>query len=151
MCMREGFSSDCFGVDLVGANATAIPCFHWVSPRVRDDVALLYISHILQLPVAFFFEGALNASKHGSDGSALSMAQIDDLRRSAAGTQRRHRLEFALRSEPVGYYNAKRNNRVIDLQTFEENMSKVTNFCSDEKNFKVPVMKAVEQVLGKSK
>jgi acid stress chaperone HdeB len=48
-----------------------------------------------------------------------------------------------------GYYNAKRNNRVLDLQTFEENMSKVTNFCSDEKNFKVPVMKAVERVLGK--
>jgi hypothetical protein len=38
----------------------------------------------------------------------------------------------------------------IDLQTFEENMSKVTNYCSGEKNFKVPVMKAVEQVLGKS-
>ena len=49
-----------------------------------------------------------------------------------------------------GYYNAKRNNRVIDLQTFEENMSKVQNYCSDEKNFKVPVMKAVERVLGKS-
>jgi acid stress chaperone HdeB len=48
-----------------------------------------------------------------------------------------------------GYYNAKRNNRVIDLQALEENMSKVTNYCSDEKNFKVPVMKAVEQVLGK--
>ena len=50
-----------------------------------------------------------------------------------------------------GYYNAKRNNRVIDLETFDENMSKVKNFCSDEKNFKVPVMKAVEQVLGKGK
>jgi len=50
-----------------------------------------------------------------------------------------------------GYYNAKRNNRVLDLQTFEENMTKVTNFCSDEKNFKMPVMKAIEQVLGKSK
>jgi acid stress chaperone HdeB len=49
-----------------------------------------------------------------------------------------------------GYYNAKRNNRVIDLQTFEENMSKVMNYCSDEKNFNVPVMKAVERVLGKS-
>jgi acid stress chaperone HdeB len=49
-----------------------------------------------------------------------------------------------------GYYNAKRNNKVIDLQTLEENMSKVKNYCSDEKNFKVPVMKAVEQVLGKS-
>jgi hypothetical protein len=46
--------------------------------------------------------------------------------------------------------NAKRNNRVIDLQALEENMSKVTNYCSDEKNFKVPVMKAVERVLGKS-
>jgi acid stress chaperone HdeB len=57
------------------------------------------------------------------------------------------RLIAAWRS---GYYNAKRNNRMIDLQTFEENLSKVTNFCSDEKNFKVPVMKAVEQVLGKS-
>ena len=49
-----------------------------------------------------------------------------------------------------GYYNAKRNNRVIDLQTMEENMSKVQNYCSDEKNFKVPVMKAIEQILGKS-
>ena len=48
-----------------------------------------------------------------------------------------------------GYYNAKRNNRVIDLQALEENTSKVTYFCSDEKNFKVPVMKAVAQVLGK--
>ena len=49
-----------------------------------------------------------------------------------------------------GYYSAKRNNQVIDLQSLEEKMSKVTNYCSDEKNFKVPVMKAVEQVLGKS-
>jgi hypothetical protein len=41
-------------------------------------------------------------------------------------------------------------NRVIDLRTLEENMSKVKNYCSDDKNFKVPVMKAVEQVLGKT-
>jgi hypothetical protein len=50
-----------------------------------------------------------------------------------------------------GYYNAKRNNRVIDLEMLDDNMSKVKNYCSDEKNFKVPVMKAVENVLGKSK
>jgi acid stress chaperone HdeB len=50
-----------------------------------------------------------------------------------------------------GYFNAKRNNRVLDLQTLEENTSKVKNYCSDEKNFKVPVMKAVEHVLGKVK
>jgi acid stress chaperone HdeB len=48
-----------------------------------------------------------------------------------------------------GYYNAKRNNQVIDLEAFDDNMTKVKNYCSDEKNFKVPVMKAVEQVLGK--
>ena len=40
---------------------------------------LQQISHILQVPVAFFFEGAPNAAApHGSNGSALSMAQIDD-------------------------------------------------------------------------
>ena len=40
---------------------------------------LQQISDILQVPVAFFFEGAPNASApHGSNGSALSMAQIDD-------------------------------------------------------------------------
>src|SRR5262249_49573677 len=40
---------------------------------------LQQISHILQVPVAFFFEGAPNAAApHGSHGSALSTAQIDD-------------------------------------------------------------------------
>ena len=40
---------------------------------------LQQLSHILQVPVAFFFEGAPNAlAPHGSDGSALSMAEIDD-------------------------------------------------------------------------
>jgi hypothetical protein len=49
-----------------------------------------------------------------------------------------------------GYYNAKRNNKIIDLETLEDNVSKVTNYCYDEKNFKVPIMKAIETVLGKS-
>jgi len=41
---------------------------------------LQQISQILQVPVEFFFEGAPNASlaPHGSTGSALSMAQIND-------------------------------------------------------------------------
>ena len=40
---------------------------------------LQQISHILQVPVTFFFEGAPTASTpHGSNRSALSMAQIDD-------------------------------------------------------------------------
>ena len=40
---------------------------------------LQQISRILQVPVAFFFEGVPNASApHGSHKSALSIAQIDD-------------------------------------------------------------------------
>jgi hypothetical protein len=36
------------------------------------------MSHILQVPVEFFFEGAPNALAPDGSGSALSMAQIDD-------------------------------------------------------------------------
>jgi transcriptional regulator with XRE-family HTH domain len=40
---------------------------------------LQQLSHILQVPVEFFFEGEPNASApHGSNASALSMAEIDD-------------------------------------------------------------------------
>ena len=46
------------------------------------------------------------------------------------------------------YYNAKRNNKVIDLETLEDNVSKVQNYCYDEKNFKVPIMTAIQRVLG---
>jgi transcriptional regulator with XRE-family HTH domain len=44
------------------------------------------ISRILQVPVAFFFEGAPNASApRGFHGSALSIAQIDDFVTSSNG------------------------------------------------------------------
>ena len=39
---------------------------------------LQQLSHILQVPVEFFFEGAPNASEPHGDGSTLSMAHIDD-------------------------------------------------------------------------
>jgi transcriptional regulator with XRE-family HTH domain len=40
---------------------------------------LQQMSHALQVPVEFFFEGAPNAlAPHSSNESALSMAQIDD-------------------------------------------------------------------------
>ena len=45
----------------------------------RIGASRLQISHILQVPVAFFFENAPNAlAPRGSHGSALSIAQIDD-------------------------------------------------------------------------
>jgi acid stress chaperone HdeB len=48
-----------------------------------------------------------------------------------------------------GYYHAKRNNWIIDLESFEDNVNKLTNYCYDEKNFKVPIMDAVERALGR--
>jgi acid stress chaperone HdeB len=48
-----------------------------------------------------------------------------------------------------GYYHAKRNNWIIDLESLENNANKLTNYCYDEKNFKVPIMEAVERILGK--
>jgi HdeA/HdeB family len=48
-----------------------------------------------------------------------------------------------------GYYHAKRNNSIIDLESFENNVNKLNNYCYDEKNFKVPIMEAVERIVGK--
>ena len=54
--------------------AMSIPkCFFMAASRLQQ------IAHILQVPVAFFFEGAPNASApRGSHERALSIAQIDD-------------------------------------------------------------------------
>jgi len=50
-----------------------------------------------------------------------------------------------------GYYSAKRNNQLIDTQVLQDNVSKLQNYCYEEKNFKVPVMKAIENLFGKKK
>jgi acid stress chaperone HdeB len=48
-----------------------------------------------------------------------------------------------------GYYNAKQNNSIVDPQEIHERVDKLQNYCYDEKNFKVPVMKAIEELFGK--
>ena len=47
-----------------------------------------------------------------------------------------------------GFYNGRRDNRTLDLQAFEAHLNKVERFCSDQKNFNVPVMQAIEQIIG---
>ena len=44
-----------------------------------------------------------------------------------------------------GYYNAKRDNHIIDVRTFNANLRKLEKFCYQEKNFNIPVMQAIEQ------
>ena len=48
-----------------------------------------------------------------------------------------------------GYSHNKRNNLIIDLESFEENVNKLNNYCYDEKNFKVPIMEAIVRIVGK--
>ena len=48
-----------------------------------------------------------------------------------------------------GFHHGRRNDQTIDPKQFEANLSKLTDFCYDEKNFKLPVMQAVEAVLSK--
>jgi len=50
-----------------------------------------------------------------------------------------------------GFYNGKRDNRVIDLQNYEANLSKLEQFCYEEKNFRLPVMQAIEKVIRDGK
>jgi hypothetical protein len=45
--------------------------------------------------------------------------------------------------------NGTRNNQTIDPKQFEANLSKLTKFCYEERNFKLPVVQAMEAILGK--
>jgi hypothetical protein len=47
-----------------------------------------------------------------------------------------------------GYFNAKRGNTMLDVQTLQEHVSKLERFCYQETNFKVPLMQAIERLLG---
>ena len=47
-----------------------------------------------------------------------------------------------------GFYHGKQDSRVIGLQDFEENLSKLEQFCYQEKNFKMPVMQAIEKLFS---
>jgi acid stress chaperone HdeB len=50
-----------------------------------------------------------------------------------------------------GFYNGKRNSPIVDTQNFEENLSKLENFCYRQENFKLPVMQAIERVIQTGK
>jgi acid stress chaperone HdeB len=45
-----------------------------------------------------------------------------------------------------GYFNAKRNNTLLDTQQFRDHAKQVMDYC--QQNFKTPVMEAAEKVLG---
>lgn len=50
-----------------------------------------------------------------------------------------------------GFYHGKKDSPLLDTQGFEANLTKLEQFCYQEKNFSMPVMRAIEQVLGPGK
>jgi acid stress chaperone HdeB len=50
-----------------------------------------------------------------------------------------------------GFFHGKRDNGTIDLAGFDENLRKLESFCYQEKNFKMPVMQAIEETFGVNK
>jgi acid stress chaperone HdeB len=48
-----------------------------------------------------------------------------------------------------GYYNGQRNNTIIKVESFKENLEKVKDYCITHPT--VTVMQAVEALLGKGK
>ena len=50
-----------------------------------------------------------------------------------------------------GFYNGKRDNAIIDTQSFQANLNKLEKFCYDEKNFSLSVMQAIEQAMAPAK
>ena len=48
-----------------------------------------------------------------------------------------------------GYYNGKRGNTVLDVQSIQDHVEKVKDYCV--RNDKLPVMQAVETLFGEKK
>jgi len=47
-----------------------------------------------------------------------------------------------------GFYNGKRNTTTVDVQKMKDSADKLARFCRQNANLKVPVMDAVERVMG---
>jgi len=100
------------------------------------------------MPIGFAITGLVLALFLGSPAQAqlsldVSKITCDQFVHSKIGSPR------TLAAWLSGYYNGKRNVQNVDPQQFEANLNKLTKFCYQEKNFKMPVMQAIEDVLGK--
>jgi hypothetical protein len=50
-----------------------------------------------------------------------------------------------------GFVNGRRDNKNVDVQTFQAGLSELERLCYDEKNFAVPVLQAIEQIDGRTR
>ena len=120
--------------------------------RCTPIVTGLVLSSIVFAPASAQAQVSINLSKITCDQYVHDKIPTPDFASfSAVGSlQARATLSrWLIAAWLSGYSHNKRNNLIIALESFEENVNKLTNYCYDEKNFKVLIMDAIERVLGK--
>ncbi len=118
--------------------------FHYTQFNLGSDAALGK-RFILSAYLVAGLVLALSLTSPGQAQLSLDVSKItcDQFVHSKLGSPR------TLAAWLSGYYNGKRNVQTVYPQQFEANLNKLTKFCYQEKNFKTPVMQAIEDVLGK--
>jgi len=119
--------------------------------RCTPIVAGLVLSSIVFATLSAQAQVSIDVSKITCDEYVHDKIPIADLPAfSAAPLETRSMLSRTLIAAWLsGYHHAKRNTKIIDLESFDDNVTKLTNYCYDEKNFKVPIVEAAETVLGR--
>ena len=103
--------------------------------RIGSLLLATVMSAVLGLPTAAQAQVTIDASKITCEQFVLS--KVGNPRTIAAWLS--------------GFYNGKRDNRILDAQGFEEKLTKLERFCYQAQNAKLPVMKVVEELFGAGK
>ena len=120
--------------------------------RCKSIVARLVLSSIVFATASAQAQISIDVSKITCDQYVHDKIPTPDfVSFSAVGSREARSMlsRWLIAAWLSGYSHAKRTNLTIDLESFEENVNKLTNYCYDEKNFKVPIMEAIVRVLGK--
>jgi hypothetical protein len=50
-----------------------------------------------------------------------------------------------------GYFHGQKGSQTVDLQTLQANVNRLQEYCYKQDNWNVPILKAVENLVGKGK
>jgi HdeA/HdeB family len=93
----------------------------------------------------FIFEVASVTPLHAQTTIDAAKVTCDELTSARAGPPR------TIIAWISGYLGAKRDSTVIDPRALRNQVRELQRYCYQQKNFKVPVMKAIEELFGDKK
>jgi acid stress chaperone HdeB len=83
---------------------------------------------------------AMMSSAQGQMSIDISKVTCDQFVHEKIGPSRTTAAWFS------GFYHGKQDKQIIDMSTLETNLSKLERFCYEEKNFNVPVLRAIDTI-----